>query len=97
MRRWEHIARFAWAAVQREGRGVVLVDRSDLLADDDDGPVPLGFVPATHIPRGDDFATIIQSYDPLRQVALLVGGTGGEEQLLVLEPADASRPGPPDC
>jgi hypothetical protein len=106
LRRWEPIARYAWAQHAASGPGVVLVSAHDLLAADEAlteqgrGPgdvLPLSYVPAGTIPRGDDFSSVISGYDPRRQVALLVGGEDGQEQLFVLEPAGPDRPAPPDC
>ena len=101
---WEVLGRFAWAECGRRGPGVVLIDHDDLLAaaraeaPAGQAPTPaMSYVPATHVPRGDDFAALIGRYDPGRQVLLLVGTRGGDEQMLVLEPADESRPSPPQC
>jgi hypothetical protein len=96
MEHWERIARFAWARHEECGRGVVLVQRDDLLADDNEG-MALSYVPLEIIPRGDDFRGVISDYEPIRQVVLMVGDDNGDEQLLVLEPAGTGRPPPPEC
>jgi len=100
MRAWETIARFAWQNGRTHGRGVVLVDRGDLLAvTDTKAPaveLPMTFVPVTHIPEGDDFRPVIEQHDPEQQVALMVGGSG-DEHLIVLEPSDADRKRPSEC
>lgn len=95
---WDDLAAYAWSAFCRSGRGVVLIDRADLsAAARTGGPAPpLSYVPVGLIPSGDDFASIISRYDPRREVALLVGDQGGDEQLLVLSPAGRDRRAPAD-
>lgn len=96
MERWEQIARYAWARHEECGRGVVLVDRADLLTNEQD-ELALSYVPLEIIPRGDDFRGVISDYHPIRQVVLIVGGEAGDEQLLVLESSGTGRPPPPEC
>lgn len=97
MERWEQIARYAWARHEECGRGVVLVDRTDLLEAGDDAELALSYVPLEIIPRGDDFRGVISDYHPIRQVVLMIGGEGTDEQVLVLESTGTGRPPPPEC
>lgn len=105
---WEHIAAFAWGQFLQEDRGVVLVTEDDLLAaaqamrSGQAVELQLSYVAAREIPKGDDFLHVISSYDPQRQIVLLIGRPSGggaeqDEQLYVLEANENGRPLPRTC
>ena len=62
-------------------------------------PVDLGptYLPAAHVPRGDDFLPLLRTYDPARQVLLLVRAADGEERLFALTADGDTRPAPAVC
>ncbi|HRP62940.1 MAG TPA: hypothetical protein PK400_06590 [Phycisphaerales bacterium] len=103
---WEPLAAFAWDCYLVCGPGVLVVDEQTLLltaAQHEAGrsvPIQPGYAPLTDIPPGDDFIRIVKTYNPRRQIVLMV--IAGEadsmrEQLLVLEAGDGGRPTPPEC
>ena len=95
---WEHLAARAWGQYQARGRGVLLLEHDQLQAAhsqlQDDTPITIepDFLPATFIPRGDDFRHVLTTYDPERMVMLLVREADGSDTLLALECADRTSP-----
>ncbi len=104
---WTPLAAAAWERYLAHGPGVLLIGRDELLAaharrgedGDEDGPrvVLPGFVPLSMIPRGDDFRPLLATYDPTRQVMLLVRDPDGAERMVTLEADGVTRPTPEAC
>ena len=89
---WDQIAGFAWGSHSVSGRGAVLVLESDLLADGST-PLPLNYFAREDIPPGDDFRSLMDTYEPGSQVMLMIGGAAGE-QVLVIEAREGLRARP---
>lgn len=92
---WDHIAAFAWRSYQLAGRGAVLVLAEDLkqsgaeMAALED--LPLNYFAREDVPSGDDFRSLMDTYDPHTQVMLMIGGIESGEQVFVLEAAEGQR------
>ena len=95
---WERLAAFGWREHQIKGRGVVVIDRRDLLANADNARrLPLSYVPLDDIPAGDDVRPLVCDYDPHNQIVLLVGERVGDEQIYVMASDGQTRPLPAQC
>ncbi|MCH2132329.1 MAG: hypothetical protein MK116_01135 [Phycisphaerales bacterium] len=99
---WDRIAEFAWKSYRLGGPGAVLVLGEDLLragleagpggesSPAEGGLLPMNYFAREDIPPGDDFRSLMDTYDPETQVVLMVGSPEGE-QVLVLEARDGGR------
>ena len=95
---WERLAAFGWREHQIKGRGVVVINRRDLLANAANARrLPLSYVPLDHIPAGDDVGPLVRDYDPNNQIVLLVGERVGDEQIYVMASDAQTRPVPAQC
>jgi len=95
---WERLAAFGWREHQIKGRGVVVINRRDLLANAANARrLPLSYVPLDHIPAGDDVRPLVRDYDPHNQIVLLVGERVGDEQIYVIASDGKTRPLPTQC
>ena len=92
---WERLAAFGWREHQIKGRGVVVINRRDLLANAANARrLPLSYVPLDDIPAGDDVRPLVRDYDPHNQIVLLVGERVGDEQIYVIASDGKTRPHP---
>ena len=79
MRLWESLAALAWEEYRRLGRGLLVVDRDDLLAahtrhDREAAAERIAtYFPADGVPRGDDYRGVLEQYDPRTQILVLIG------------------------
>lgn len=103
---WEPLAAFAWDCYLVCGPGVIVIDRQTLLlaaAQHETGrpaTIQPGYAPLTDIPPGDDFIHVVKTYNPRKQIVLMVvagESDSMEEHLLVLEAGEGGRPTPPEC
>ena len=89
---WDHLAAFAWRSYAVSGPGAVLVLKQDLLATEG-GPPPMNYFAREDIPPGDDFRSLMDTYQPASQVMLMIGSPEGE-QVLVIEAQEGLRARP---
>ena len=90
---WEQLAGFAWRSYRLSGPGAVLALVEDLMrvgSGDPGAEVPLNYFARDDIPAGDDFRSLMDTYDPSCQVMLMVGSDQGE-QVLILEARQGLR------
>ncbi|MEE2907805.1 MAG: hypothetical protein VX527_08225 [Planctomycetota bacterium] len=92
---WDTIAAFAWRSYQLAGRGAVLVLAGDLRETAAEKaapePLPLNYFARDDVPSGDDFRSLMGTYDPHTQVMLMIGGLESGEQVFILESAEGQR------
>ena len=92
---WNRIAAFAWGSYELAGRGAVLVLAGDLLEAAGDPTMleglPLNYFSREDVPAGDDFRSLMGSYDPHAQVMLMIGGIESGEQVFILEAVEGHR------
>lgn len=94
---WDEIAAFAWKSYQLSGRGAVLVLAGDLhsAAERQPGvPLTMNYFAQEDVPAGDDFRSLMGTYEPQTQVMLMIGDQEQGEQVLILEATDGQRARP---
>lgn len=95
---WNEIARFSWNSFQMSGRGAVLVLAEDLLraahSGSDKPDLPMNYFAREDVPSGDDFRSLMDTYEPDTQVMLMIGGLGDAEQVMIMEASDGQRARP---
>ncbi|MBG82961.1 MAG: hypothetical protein CMJ40_00270 [Phycisphaerae bacterium] len=95
---WNQIARFSWDSYRLSGRGAVLVLGQDLVAaaasDVGEAVLPMNYFAREDVPSGDDFRSLMDTYEPESQVMLMIGGLEDGEQVMILEASDGQRARP---
>ena len=92
---WDQIAAFAWGSYQLSGRGAVLVLAEDLQSaassPEDQAGLPMNYFAQDAVPSGDDFRSLMGTYEPRTQVMLMIGGSTLGEQVFILEAKEGHR------
>lgn len=83
------MAAVAWAHYESAGRGAMLVTREELHragAQYERGETPImrpTYFLAEHVPKDEDFRAVMLEYDPTREILLIIGGDGEQDELLL--------------